>query len=73
MSFQLPIPVPSQQARSIPLDETLCNELTGSYPTQKDWEGGTKNIEDVSGKAVSSEDEFPDGGLRAWAVVLGVR
>ena len=48
------------------------NTPTGSYPTQNDGEGGTKGVEDDPEKVVSSEGEFPDGGLRAWAVVLGV-
>lgn len=50
-------------------DKTACNELTGSHPAQKDMEAGTKKVLE---KASSSEDQFPDGGLRAWAVLLGV-
>jgi len=46
-------------------DETACNELIDSHPTQKDREAGLE-------KVLSNEGEFPDGGLRAWAVVLGV-
>jgi len=79
MSFQPTtpsIPVSSEQTPAVALfrasDETVCNKPTGSHPTQKDGEEGTKKVADDPEKVISSEDEFPDGGLRAWAVVLGV-
>ena len=50
----------------------VSNELAGPHPTQKDREGGTKKGVDDPEKVLTSEDEFPDGGLRAWAVVMGV-
>jgi hypothetical protein len=53
-------------------DETVCHEPTGSYPIQKDEAGDTKKVPGDPEKVLSNEDEFPDGGLRAWAVVLGV-
>lgn len=52
-------------------DDTVCNKPIGSHPTKKNSEEGTKEVADDP-EVVSSEDEFPDGGLRAWAVVLGV-
>jgi hypothetical protein len=73
MSLQSPIPVPPDQATDPRAsDGTTCGEPTGLCSTQKDAEGGTEKAVDVS-EVVSSEDAFPDGGLRAWAVVLGVR
>ena len=39
---------------------------------QKDEEAGTQEVENDPEKVLSSEDEFPDGGLKAWTVVLGV-
>ena len=50
-------------------DETACNGITASHPAQKDMEAGTKLVLE---KVSTSDEEFPDGGLRAWAVVLGV-
>lgn len=52
-------------------DDTVCDDPIGSHPTQKESEEGTKKVADDP-EALSSEDEFPDGGLGAWAVVLGV-
>jgi len=70
-----PIPVLPEQTPAVTSfcgsDEVACNKSTGSRPTQKDVEGGTKEVADDP-EILSSEDEFPDGGLRAWAVVLGV-
>jgi hypothetical protein len=80
MSLQpaiLPIPVPvlSEQPAVTTFrasDETACSEPIGSHFTQKGEEAATDKIANDPEKVLSSEDEFPDGGLRAWAVVLGV-
>ena len=83
MSLQpIPVPVPLVHAPdettcdtpigSAP-DETACNEPIGSHSTQKDGEVATDEVENNPEEVLSSEDEFPDGGPRAWAVVLGVR
>jgi hypothetical protein len=53
-------------------DERACNTPIGSGSTQQDWETATEEVVNDPEKALSSEDEFPDGGLRAWAVLLGV-
>lgn len=53
-------------------DETACNKPIGSHSTQKDGEVATEEVGNDPEKVLSSEDEFPDGGPRAWAVVLGV-
>lgn len=53
-------------------DETVRNERTGSHPMQKDMESGSTKAPGDPEKVLPSEDEYPDGGLRAWAVVLGV-
>jgi len=53
-------------------DETACSEPIGSLSTQKDEGAAIEEITNDPEKALSSEDEFPDGGLRAWAVVSGV-
>lgn len=54
-----------------------CNESISSHSSQKGKDAGTQEIasdpkdpETVLSSA--SEDEFPDGGLKAWAVVLSV-
>ena len=54
-----------------------CNESLDSVSSQKGGEAGNQEVathlkppEKVLSSA--SEDEFPDGGLRAWAVVLSV-
>ena len=76
MSLQPTIlPVPSEPGSGSYFrtsDETVHNESTGSHPTQKNREVGTKKLPDDPEKVLSSEDEFPDGGLKAWTVVLGV-
>jgi hypothetical protein len=53
-------------------DETGCSERIGSHFRQKGEETATEKIANDPEKVLSSEDEFPDGGLKAWTVVLGV-
>jgi len=69
------IPVPIGEAPAAiyfrTSDDTVCIKPIGPHPTQKDSKAGTKEVADDP-EVSSSEDEFPDGGLRAWAVVLGV-
>jgi hypothetical protein len=66
-----PSPVSPEATSFRASDERACNRSIGSHPTQKDEGGGTEKLADDL-EVLSSEDEFPDGGLRAWAVVLGV-
>jgi hypothetical protein len=53
-------------------DETAYSERFGSHFRQKVEEAAIEKIANDPEKSLSSEDEFPDGGLKAWTVVLGV-
>ena len=50
----------------------LCTKSIGSHSTQEGEEAVAQEVANDPEKVLSTEDEFPDGGLRAWAVVLGV-
>ena len=59
------------------LELGVCNESIGSRSSQKGGKTGTQEAasnpeEPENVLSSASEDEFPDGGLRAWAVVLSV-
>ena len=65
-------PTPVLEQGPVVISVSASNETIGSHVNQKGKEAGTQKVENDPEKALSSDDEFPDGGLKAWAVVLGV-
>lgn len=81
----LPQPVSTSSFKSISMPTLNIVEMNGPELTKKqsrtseastldilvDWIPGTRN-EDEETKATSQVDDYPDGGLAAWCIVLGV-
>ena len=73
MSLQPTIPpIPVLEQGPVVTTFPACDNSIGSHSTRKDEEAGTQEVANDPEKVLSTEDEFPDGGLKAWAVVLGV-
>lgn len=56
-------------------DEVTIHDLDAGYHFHKEKDGsekGDKESTEVEVQATPSYDDPPDGGLRAWLVVLGV-